>query len=329
MDKNQTFQDLIHLAMQQTMFAVTITTFNILGIIFNGAVFTIILWKKNQRRPLDQLIANLSIADFLYCTADIAYYGYRITSLSSAFSSNRLPVTIRNYVCKLFVFFVSATIGSSWITLAIISYERLQAIRNPFGKQLKIKRTNILILIMWIIVIILSFLVMNTYTANDFVPYYCSMNDDILYNAIVNITFILITAIIPYLVIITCYSKMFYALKCSTVTVDAVHQQPFACKANKKRIRKICVLIVITALPLFLTLPFLVILIYTSTSDILHWNPKSRHSFYFYKYVSFSWLLSVIPAVINPILYNFCSENFRFSVRILIRKCIAFPKCFS
>lgn len=287
----------------------------VLGLILNITMAVIIISKKHLHKSLNYLIANLALADLIYCLTRI------YVSIQDSLASYYIPyfyqsLTLRdiNILCKMSNFFISLSIYTSMSTLALISIERFRGIMNPLQLPFDRRTIKFLIFSAWIYSLSLSvlFIAYSSFERHEIIE--CSgalSNMPNLFNVIM-ITISAITGcILPSIIILICYTCIAIKLCSKSLPMDNSQYKKKVVKSIKKRNRTIVSLLFITIISSLSYCPTVIGLIslwYQKLRDPqYHWKLKqSTWAFY-----QFSSLMMLLSATINPILYNFVSTGFR------------------
>ncbi|XP_062433768.1 psychosine receptor [Rhea pennata] len=257
--------------------------------------------KKNE---LAVYLFSLSLADLLYSLIlplwiDYAWHGdnWRLSAL----------------LCQISAFLMYMNFYTSTACLACISINRYLALVHPLKLQhLRTRRFSLIVSIaVWLLEIILnSVILMNKETFND--P--CnSTNHTLCYDkyplewwqAQLNVFRICSGYLIPLIIIVFCYYRIYQVVRYNQATVDE----------EKKKIRKLILNITVTFIVCFT--PYHVVLLIRSIKEPYTTNPQFVQLMY--KIYRITQALTSLNCIADPILYCFVSETARTDILNLLK----------
>ena len=298
-----------HLQMLQLRFSekVFIIIFALLGIALNLLVCIILGLKRHSHPPLDRLILNLAIADLLNCCTIASCH--ILEFLLFARKNDYPPISdqARQVICKLWILGISTTATSSIQTLAAISIERWKAIIHPFSHPITQKQLKIFILFNWLLSSGAALFMAFLHTSDNEGSFSCNEISDT--NLLIATSFFYgITNFILFVIVSVCYVWIGVALYKSnppTASPNCQHS-----KIVRKNCRKAIALLCITVLSIVSSTQFSILYLYLSIVKHIVKSFTLLFQNTFLNFYRVTWLLALISSSVNPILYNYCSENF-------------------
>ena len=270
-----------------------------LGIVGNAFVLIIIKRNRTYQTAQNYLLANLAAAD--------------ITSLFFGALSVIPVVTVLpdgvvgNFLCKFFVGFnvpLTATV-TSVRTLTVLAVERYNAVSKPLQMLQLIKKTvRYTIAGTWATSIALN-VPLFVHTDYNFKNAFCQNT----YNRQVEMThtifYVIFVFIVPFIIIIICYSKIGRAL-CNG---NAVSPESNISDEEKLRQKKL-----LLKMSLRVTAVFTACFFPTSITIVLGY-----YSLVSKTVRSFGLFLLTLSSVVNPFIYAFHSSNYHCAFKALLK----------
>ncbi|NXS21662.1 PSYR protein, partial [Mystacornis crossleyi] len=264
--------------------------------------------KKNNE--LAVYIFNLSLADLLYSLIlplwiDYAWHGddWRLSAL----------------LCQIFAFVTYMNFYTSTAFLACIAVDRYLALVHPLKLQyLRTRRFSLIVSIMvWLLESILnSVILVYKEVFND--P--CNFTNHTLcydnyplerWQANINLLRICSGYLVPLIIIVFCYHKIYQVVRYNQATVDE----------EKKKVRKLILNITVSFIVCFT--PYNVVLLIRSIKDSSRSDP---HLLLMYKVYRITQALTSLNCIADPFLYCFVSETARTDIVNLLRRCLCLRK---
>ncbi|NXC49759.1 PSYR protein, partial [Penelope pileata] len=264
--------------------------------------------KKNE---LAVYLFSLSLADLLYSV---------ILPLWIDYAWNGDNWRLSAMLCQISAFLMYMNFYTSTAFLACISVDRYLALVHPLKFQhLRTRRFSLIVsIIVWLLEGILnSVILMNKEIFSD--P--CnSTNHTLCYDkyplewwqAQMNLFRICSGYMLPLIIIVFCYHKIYQAVRYNQATVDE----------EKKKIRKLILNITVTFIVCFT--PYHVVLLIRSIKEPHASNPQLLQSMY--KIYRITQALTSLNCIADPILYCFVSETARTDILNLLRCCLCLQK---
>lgn len=290
------------------------------GMLLNLLVCRVIICSKKTHQPLDRLILNLAVVDLLNASALVSYH---ILELATYTSSGRITAyswLADNILCKLWVLIFTFTMASCNLTLATISIERCRAILYPFNLRLTKKRLNFFIIINGCIAIMAASLMMAFHRAEDQQPHYCTGVNNSGLLGITVVTYTICTNVIPFSIIVVCYISIGFKLCRNRLPVDSVSYRNQVQDVTNRKKRKVIILIIVTILSMATSTQYLIIHTFVTFGRHIDEDIYSHIHISFWNYYRTTWMIALLTCVINPLLYNFCSDNFNHTLRSIIKQ---------
>ena len=293
------------------------------GCLLNGCVCFIIIYHKSLQQPFNHLILNLAMSDFLVSLAVILNGIINYAALAALHHLFNIT-NIANIICKFIIFFAYSSFSSTCLTLLAISIERYQCMTKKRRHTIKLSTTRKAIILTWLLA-----------TSSNIIPTYYGQANPKDYNCtFLNITelwvavlfFILsiITTVLPILLMLIIYIyiviKVFNNIQVSDSNSSVIM------KAQKKYLRhSVIVIVIISIFTCSTGLPLL--LLYAIIAIGQHVDPSIRQLIFnkYYKWWAIATFLFLLAPIVNPLLYNFASRQFR---KVVI-KSLSFNCCCS
>ncbi|KFW00385.1 Psychosine receptor, partial [Eurypyga helias] len=264
--------------------------------------------KKNE---LAVYLFSLSLADLLYSLIlplwiDYAWNGdnWRLSAL----------------LCQISAFLMYMNFYTSTAFLACISVDRYLALVHPLKLQhLRTRRFSLIVsIIVWLLETIFnSVILVNKEVFND--P--CNFTNHTLcydkyplewWQAWINLFRICSGYLVPLIIIVFCYHKIYQVVRCNQATVDE----------EKKKVRKLILNITVTFIVCFT--PYHVILLIRSIKEPYTTDPQLLQLMY--KVFRITQALTSLNCIADPILYCFVSETARTDILNLLKWCFCLRK---
>ncbi|XP_010291276.1 PREDICTED: psychosine receptor [Phaethon lepturus] len=264
--------------------------------------------KKNE---LAIYLFSLSLADLLYSLIlplwiDYAWNGdnWRLSAL----------------LCAISAFLMYMNFYTSTAFLACISVDRYLALVHPLKLQhLRTRRFSLIVsVIVWLLESILnSVILVNKEVFND--P--CNFTNHMLcydkyplelWQAQINLFRICSGYLVPLIIIVFCYHKIYQVVRYNQATVDE----------EKKKVRKLILNITVTFIICFT--PYHIILLIRSIKEPHTTDPQLLQLMY--KIYRITQALTSLNCIADPILYCFVSETARTDILNLLRCCLCLRK---
>lgn len=292
---------------------------SIIGFIFNSLVCYVLNLKCKSYRHLDRFIAQLSLTDLLTSFIFIYNQIFFIIYLNNRTLFQYISSTAADVLCKISTSAVFLTITNSNLTLAAISVDRYRAIIHPLVVPLSRKIVTIIIAINWLISIAIAIFFWFYHGFGSYNPQVCIRIGNQYEIFAIMTSFGIIAGTIPVLVVFLCYGAIIKKILISKPPIDNSEYQQQQKARFKERNRRIAFLLFVTSLSLATSTLFIFIQMFVNIGDLLHVEFSSRLSAHFWTFFQICITLSILPTVINPVLYNFVSSNFQHSISSAIQ----------
>ncbi|KAM9788417.1 LOW QUALITY PROTEIN: olfactory receptor 1500-like [Neosynchiropus ocellatus] len=270
----------------------------VVAMVGNTFVMVLIVWDHNLRHPKYVVVFNLVLSDVLLCTA-------LVPKLLDTFLFDHRDISYNNCLTYMFFMFVFGSMQS--LNLVLLAYDRLVAILFPLHYPVRITRRSmlVLVLLMWLLSATLTLtavalitrlsicgsVVIRSYFCDHGPVFRLACNDFTPSRIIANICSALILWI-PLVFILITYCFIARAL----IKISTLRERLKALKTCSAHLS----LVSIYYLP--------VIFIYRF-ADVTHPNIRI---------INLS-LTSVLPPMLNPIIYALQTQEIRTSVKRLRR----------
>ncbi|NXH15184.1 PSYR protein, partial [Bucco capensis] len=264
--------------------------------------------KKNE---LAVYIFSLSLADLLYSL---------ILPLWIDYAWNGDNWRLSTSLCQISAFLMYMNFYTSTAFLACISVDRYLALVYPLKlQQLRTRRFSLIVsIIVWLLESILnSFILVTKEVFSD--P--CNFTNHKLcyekyplewWQSQINLVRICSGYLLPLIIIVFCYHKIYQAVKYNQATVDE----------EKKKVRKLILNIAVTFIVCFT--PYHVVLLIRSIKEPYTTDPQVLQQMY--KVYRITQALTSLNCIADPILYCFVSETARTDILNLLRCCLCLQK---
>ncbi|KAF1591669.1 Psychosine receptor, partial [Eudyptes chrysocome] len=265
--------------------------------------------KKNE---LAVYLFSLSLADLLYSLIlplwiDYAWNGdnWRLSAL----------------LCQISAFLMYMNFYTSTAFLACISVDRYLALVHPLKLQhLRTRRVSLIVsIIVWLLESILNSVILMT---KEVFSDPCNFTNHTLcydkyplemWQAWINLFRICSGYLVPLIIIVFCYHKIYKVVRCNQATVDE----------EKKKVRKLILNITVTFIVCFT--PYHIILLFRSIREPSTPDPQLFQLMF--KVYRITQALTSLNCIADPILYCFVSETARRDILNFLRCCLCPRKC--
>ncbi|KFQ86756.1 Psychosine receptor, partial [Phoenicopterus ruber ruber] len=260
--------------------------------------------KKNE---LAVYLFSLFLADLLYSLILPLWIDYSWNGDNWRFSAS---------LCQISAFLMYMNFYTSTAFLACISVDRYLALVHPLKlQQLRTRRFSLLVsVIVWLLESILNVVILvNKDVFND--P--CNFTNLTLcydkyplepWQVQINLLRICSGYLVPLIIIVVCYHKIYRVVRCNQATVDE----------EKKKVRKLILNITVTFIVFFT--PYHVILFIRSIKEPYTTDPQLLQLMY--RVYRITQALTSLNCIADPILYCFVSETARTDILNLLRCCL-------
>lgn len=293
------------------IFIVLISCF---GVIANGIVCYIVYSSKRIRQPLNCLLANLALSDLIHSFMIGIKYTFPLLIRSLSLTSNSISPGLINTICNFVMFVIVIAMSNSMWSLAVISMERCRAILKPLRFSDSKRRMTVIFIFIWLTSLIYSILlvVSREYDNSGFID--CSgtlTTRGNLSNAILTTAYTSFAIIIPCVIMIICYSIIVIKLRDKPLPMDDSQYKAKIQKSEQKKVTCIASLMVITVLTSIVGGPFFMLYNFLLFQKAYDHHFLQRTSEVFWTIFHLFSVFTLIPNVLNPLLYNYASSTFR------------------
>ncbi|XP_053924705.1 psychosine receptor [Cuculus canorus] len=262
--------------------------------------------KKNE---LAVYLFSLSLADILYSLILPLWIEYAWNGDNWMHSA---------LLCQISAFLMYMNFYTSTAFLACISVDRYLALVHPLKLQhLRTRRFSLIVSIsVWLLESIFnSVILVKKEVFND--P--CNFTNHTLcydkyplewWQARINLFRICSGYLVPLIIIVFCYHKIYQVVRCNQATVDE----------EKKKVRKLILNITVTFIVCFT--PYHIVLLIRSIKEPYTADPQLL----LYKVYRITQALTSLNCIADPILYCFVSETARTDILNLLRCCFCLQK---
>ncbi|XP_069714742.1 psychosine receptor [Phaenicophaeus curvirostris] len=262
--------------------------------------------KKNE---LAVYLFSLSLADLLYSL---------ILPLWIEYAWNGDNWMRSALLCQISAFLMYMNFYTSTAFLACISVDRYLALVHPLKLQhLRTRRFSLIVsIIVWLLEIVFnSVILVKKEVFND--P--CNFTNHTLcydkyplewWQARINLFRICSGYLVPLIIIVFCYHKIYQVVRCNQATIDE----------EKKKVRKLILNITVAFIVCFT--PYHIVLFIRSIKEPYTTDPQIL----LYKVYRITQALTSLNCIADPILYCFVSETARTDILNLLRCCLCLQK---
>jgi hypothetical protein len=288
---------------------------SLVGLVGNSLVAFVIMTEAKMRTTVNLLLLNLAFSDIIFAVICVPLVTYHFAA------ENWL---LGDVACKLYNFFVYVCVYVTVYTLVGISVVRYMAIVCSHRSSRFRTKRNICVGvgILWAVMLVINCPVILLYRVKQFkaenstsVPYlYCGMKDvDTGKNF--NLSFFCLTYLIPLTFICTFYVLLLRYLRLQRKGSSINHNQRSSRKSHAKTALASKILIVVVGVFGIFWLPYHIHLLiayfgYQPEGDAYQ---VLRLFFYFLAYAN---------SMMNPLIYNYVSQDFRSSFKRFYRQYI-------
>lgn len=292
---------------------------SIIGIIFNSVICYIFWFKSLSYQSLNRFFAQLALMDLLTALSLIYNQVLIIINLTDRNMIPNLSRLAGTILCRTSAGLMILAMTNSNLTLAAISIDRYRAVMHPLALPLRRKTVTLIIIIKWLVTIGITTFLLIYYDLGSGFPYPCEISGSAYEVFAVTLAFAIIVGIIPISLIFICYGIVIKKILTATPPMDNSEYQRRQNLRIKQRNKSIGFILIITILTLPTSSLFLFIQIIIRTGDLIDFTYSSNLPSGVWVFYEISFTTSALPAVFNPILYNFVSTNFQKALISLIQ----------
>ena len=284
-------------------------SFGLTGCLLNGCVCFIIIHHKSLRQPFNHLIVNLAVPDFLVSLAVILNSIINYTA-AAAFHHLFDVTNIANIICKFIIFCIISSFSSTCLTLLAISIERYQCITTNRRHTMKLSTARKAIMLTWLLAAS-SAIIPAYYGKADPKDYNCTFaNIAELWLIILLYILAFITIVLPILSMLILYTYIVIKLFNKIQVSDS--NSPAIMKAQKKYLcHSIIVIVIISIFTCGTGLPLLSFYFTVIIGQYIDPNFRRLIIVQYYQWWAIASFLFLLAPIVNPLLYNFVSRQFR------------------
>lgn len=298
-------------ALDKYLFPFVYSTVMVISIPINCISLYVSCIQVRKKNELAVYLFSLSMADLLYSVILPLWIDY-------AWNGDNWTLSAR--LCQFSAFLMYMNFYTSTALLACISLDRYLALVHPLKFQhLRTRRISLIVsIIVWLLEgTVNSVILMNKDVFHD--P--CNSTDHTLcydkyplelWQARLNLFRICSGYLLPLIIILFCYHKIYQAVRCNQATVDE----------EKKKIRKLILNITITFIVCFT--PYHVVLLIRSIKEPQTSDLQLLQSMY--KIYRITQAFTSLNCIADPILYCFVSESAQTDILNLLRCCLCLQK---
>ena len=301
--------------------SISINIFSFIGIVLNSILCVTIFNKRNLQQPHSRLMANLALSDMIFCILLSVKATLPVIFNNQRYSNTSISINTGTLVCKTVSFFEMLTVGSSMLTLAAIGIERYRAIIYPLNGSLSKYHLKIFLPATWAFsAIAAAFYVIDRnyyYNILDCTGAFTSSGNS--RKAVFTAVFASIVVFTPLLIILICYACIAVKLCRKTLPMDESDYKIQAARIEQKKTVCIVTLMCMTVISAMTFCPFIIFYLWISFSKISDPNFFKGQNYLYWKLLQAFTIILLIPCILNPLLYNIASSNFRKEIKQLLK----------
>uniref|UniRef100_A0AAY4AX48 G-protein coupled receptors family 1 profile domain-containing protein n=1 Tax=Denticeps clupeoides TaxID=299321 RepID=A0AAY4AX48_9TELE len=271
--------------------------------------------------PMGFLCNSAALVVFLFITPK--KLASRVFMINLAFSDVGFSLTLpfrliyyfRNFqwdfpdwLCRLCVFSFYLNLYTSVLFLTSLSVLRYIAVLHPFQSKIDFRRAVWISVGIWVFVALLSspFFMNGVFKDSNNVSHCFEPRDNTSWERMKNLNYVgvILGCVIPFLIIVVCYSCILYRLLCVKEDVKKT-------KRPKRRTVYLVALILFTFLVCFM--PYHVVRSVHLAAEVSSWDPHFTASMK--KVLVVTLCLAASNSCLNPLMYYFAGESFRTAIR--------------
>ncbi|NXI50947.1 ACKR4 protein, partial [Chloroceryle aenea] len=263
------------------------------GVAGNSLVVAIYAYYKKAKTRTDVYIMHLAIADLLL-----------LFTLPFWAANAAQGWELGNTMCKLTSSLYTTNFSASMLLLACISMDRYRAASEPQGQRRALKHCSVTCLCVWLSAIFLSIpeLIFNQVkkhnNRNECLPVF-PMNMATLLKSTIQILEIILEFLLPFLVMLSCYSA----------TARAIFRS-----ANPKKSRPFMVLLAVVAAFIITQLPYNIVKFWRAIDIIYMLITDCDASKTIDVALQVTKSIALFHACLNPLLYAFLGASFKMHI---------------
>ncbi|NXH22018.1 ACKR4 protein, partial [Bucco capensis] len=263
------------------------------GVTGNSLVVAIYAYCKKPKTKTDVYIMHLAIADLLL-----------LFTLPFWAANAVQGWELGNFMCKFTSSLYTMNFSSSMLFLACISLDRYKAASEPQGERRIVKHCSVTCLCVWLSAIFLSIpeLIFNQVKKhndrNECLPVF-PMNMETLLKATIQVLEIILEFLLPFLVMLICYSA----------TAQAIFRS-----ANAKKTRPFMILMAVVAAFLITQLPYNIVKFWRAIDIIYMLITDCDASKTIDIALQVTKSIALFHTCLNPLLYAFLGTFFKMHI---------------
>ncbi|NXC40257.1 ACKR4 protein, partial [Penelope pileata] len=263
------------------------------GVAGNSLVVAIYAYCKKLKTKTDVYIMHLAIADLLLLFTFPFWAANAVQGWE-----------LGNSMCKLTSSLYTTNFSSSMLFLACISMDRYRATSEPQGHRRAGKYCSVTCICVWLSAILLSIpeLIFNQVkehnNRNECLPVF-PMNMETLLKATIQILEIILEFLLPFLVMVTCYS----------ITARAIFRS-----ANAEKSRPFIVLLAVVAAFIVTQLPYNIVKFWRAIDIIFLLITDCDASKTIDVALQVTKSIALFHTCLNPLLYAFLGASFKMHI---------------
>ena len=265
----------------------------ITGLVGNILVSMVILLNRSMHTPMNYLLLNLAVADIITVVFTSPQYIF-----IHAFTHPTGDAG--DFLCKFITGGNISWIGgvASMFSLTAISFERYQAVTNPYNQMSKfsVSKVKVTAVCCWIFTTLFNFPLFFAIYYDEDKEFCLESWPTRVYGIVNSAAWLLFVGILPTAIMIYLYSRVVYDLwfkKVSGVTQTAVRK-------SRKKVTK--VVLTVSAIYAISWFPQLILYLLSNCLETFEFGGVA--------YIASVAMVS-FNSVVNPVVYSFQSERFR------------------
>ena len=273
-----------------------------LCVVGNATVVIVVIKKRGMQTFTNYLILNLAVADLSAALICIP--------LELPLEINGQQWIYGSFFCTIFYPVQTTTIYGSVFTLVIMSCSRYWAIMHPFRKQPTVFTAKVLICVIWFcsLLLIVPYMLVLEY---DEEQKECKETWSNKHKHMYTLAIFVFQYVLPLVIITLAYSFIFYEFAVKNTATKSLYEDKDKAKEANRLVK---LLLIITITFAICIMPYHVVALFLEFGDAVNFE-------YIDDVMLGCYFLLYLNSVLNPIIYNIFSSNFREAFMELYTKC--------
>ena len=264
------------------------------ALVGNLAVICVIIGQKKMRTTLNVFVFNLAISDVMFVSIGLPFVAYRYAAATWE---------LGNAICGLHNYVISTAVYVSVYTMAAVAIFRCRMMTksNVSSNNLSLNWSVLCILLIWLVMLLANVPILFLYKVKSFGDgyQYCGVN----YGNQLFLVFFIFAYALPLFIAVCCNSLIIISLRRQRQQATRQFIKMRNTQQRNARATRLLVAVLVSFALCWLPLHLLLLISFSS------YKPANYVTYEVFRVLSFC--LAYSSTVVNPIIYNFISPDFR------------------